>query len=112
MDFVDDNDLPAVYNLARAGVFPSLYEGFGLPALEALACGSPLVTANNSSLPEVTGDAAVLVDAENVQAIARGIEQALEDDSLRARLRAEGPERAKLFTWERAAQQLLAWYRA
>jgi glycosyltransferase involved in cell wall biosynthesis len=112
MDFVDDNDLPAVYNLARAGVFPSLYEGFGLPALEALACGSPLVTANNSSLPEVTGDAAVLVDAENVQAIARGIEQALEDDSLRARLRAEGPERAKLFTWERATQQLLAWYRA
>ena len=68
--YVGDNDLPAVYNLASAMVYPSIYEGFGLPALEALACGTPVLTADNSSLPEVVGDAAVLVDAMSVPSIA------------------------------------------
>lgn len=110
LDYVDDKDLPALYNLACASVYPSLYEGFGLPPLEALACGTPVVTADNSSLPEVVGDAAVLVDAESIDSIASGLMQVLADTSLRARLRAAGPERARTFTWDRAAQRLLQCY--
>jgi glycosyltransferase involved in cell wall biosynthesis len=112
LDFVDDNDLPALYNLAWAFVYPSIYEGFGLPALEALRCGTPVVTANNSSLPEVVGDAAVLVRADDVGSIAAGIRLAVCDEALRARLRSAGPARAEAFTWERAAQQMLAHYHA
>lgn len=108
--FVDDNDLPAMYNLARVYAYPSIYEGFGLPALEALACGTPLVTAQNSSLPEVVGDAAVLVQAEDVSAIAEAIMRLLGDAALRERLRAAGPQQARQFTWTRAAAQLLACY--
>jgi glycosyltransferase involved in cell wall biosynthesis len=111
LDFVDDNDLPALYNLAWAFVYPSIYEGFGLPALEAMRCGTPVVTADNSSLPEVVGDAAVLVRADDVTSIASGIRLAVYDESLRARLRTAGLARAETFTWERAAQQLLMYYR-
>ena len=111
LDYVDDKDLPALYNLAEAFVYPSIYEGFGLPALEALACGTPVVTADNSSLPEVVGDAAVLVRADDVAAIAGGIERVACDAALRAQLRASGPARARSFTWERAARQVLACYR-
>lgn len=110
LDFVDDSDLPALYNAAAACVYPSLYEGFGLPALEALACGTPLVTARNSSLTEVAEGAAMLADAEDVESIANGIARILDDAALRARLRAAGLERAKQFTWERAAEQVLACY--
>jgi glycosyltransferase involved in cell wall biosynthesis len=110
LDFVDDNDLPALYNLAWAAVYPSIYEGFGLPALEALACGTPLVTADNSSLPEVAGDAAVLVSAEDVGSIASGLARVVSDEALRARNRARGLERARGFTWEQAARQVLACY--
>ncbi len=112
LDFVDDNDLPALYNLAWAFVYPSIYEGFGLPALEAMRCGTPVVTADNSSLPEVVGDAAVLVRADDVASIASGIGLAVYDESLRARLRAAGLARAQTFTWERAAEQILMYYRA
>jgi glycosyltransferase involved in cell wall biosynthesis len=111
LDFVDDNDLPALYNLAWAFVYPSLYEGFGLPALEALACGVPLVTADNSSLPEVVGDAAVLVPADDVPAIAAGIVRVVCDEPLRVRLRNAGPARARSFSWDRAAQQVVDCYR-
>ena len=110
LDFVDDNDLPALYNLAWAFVYPSIYEGFGLPALEALACGTPLLTADNSSLPEVVGDAAVLVPADDVGAIAAGIARVVNDAALRARLRVAGPLRARAFSWEQAARLVLTCY--
>jgi glycosyltransferase involved in cell wall biosynthesis len=111
LDFVDDNDLPALYNLAWAFAYPSIYEGFGLPALEAMACGTPVITANNSSLPEVVGDAALLAPAEDVVALAEALGRATTDEALRARLRIAGPQRAQQFTWQRAAQQVLACYR-
>lgn len=110
LDFVDDNDLPSLYNLAWAFAYPSIYEGFGLPALEALACGTPVVTADNSSLPEVVGDAAVLVSADDISSIASGLARAVADEPLRERLRAAGPERARSFTWARAADQIIDCY--
>ena len=110
LDFVDDNDLPALYNLAWAFTYPSIYEGFGLPALEALACGTPVLTANNSSLPEVVGDAAVLVDAESIDSITDGLVRISTDETLRATLKAGGPARASQFRWEHAAQQVLRAY--
>ena len=108
LDFVADAELPALYNLARAFVYPSLYEGFGLPVLEALACGAPVVTSGVSSLIEVAGEAAVLVDPLDEAAIADGITRALSDA---ARLRAAGPAQARQFRWDTAAQRLLACYR-
>jgi len=111
LDFVDDNDLPALYNLAWVFAYPSIYEGFGLPALEALACGTPVLTANNSSLPEVVGDAALLVQAEDVGAIANGLAQLAADQTLRSRLRLAGPLHARRYSWEQAAQQVLSCYR-
>jgi glycosyltransferase involved in cell wall biosynthesis len=111
LDFVHDNDLPALYNLAEVFAYPSIYEGFGLPALEALACGTPVLTADNSSLPEVVGDAALLVPAEDVGAIAGGLAQLVADAALRDRLRAAGPPRARQYTWDAAARQVLACYR-
>ncbi|RRR68152.1 MAG: glycosyltransferase family 1 protein, partial [Candidatus Viridilinea halotolerans] len=78
LDFVADSELPALYNLAQAFVYPSLYEGFGLPVLEALACGTPVLTANSGSLPEVAGGAAILVDPHSPTAIANGIERTLQ----------------------------------
>jgi glycosyltransferase involved in cell wall biosynthesis len=112
LDFVDDNDLPALYNLAWAFAYPSIYEGFGMPAIEAMACGTPVVTADNSSLPEVVGDAAVLVSAEDVGSIAAGLARAVAGEPLRSRLRAAGLTRARQFTWERSARQVLDCYRS
>ena len=91
-------------------MFPSLYEGFGLPPLEAMACGTPVVTSNVSSLPEVVGDAAVLVNPENVFDIARGIRDVLLDETLRAELIRHGREQAARFSWERTARQVLEIY--
>jgi glycosyltransferase involved in cell wall biosynthesis len=109
--FAADEDLPALYSAARCLAFPSLYEGFGLPILEAMACGTPVLTANVSSLIEVAGEAALLVDPLSVEQITAGLSRLLTDDSLRAELVARGFAQAKLFTWERAANQLLALYR-
>ncbi|MDP7470989.1 MAG: glycosyltransferase family 1 protein, partial [Vicinamibacterales bacterium] len=95
-----------LYRLARAFVFPSLYEGFGLPPLEAMASGTPVVTSNVSALPEVTGDAAVLVDPRDRDAIADGIQSVLEDDSLRAELATKGIARARQFSWDRSIRRI------
>ena len=108
--FVADEDLPALYNLAEAFVLPSLYEGFGLPPLEAMACGTPVVTSNVSSLPEVVGDAGLMVEPADVESLAVAIERVLEDGGLRREMVQRGLARAKEFTWERAARRLLGVY--
>jgi glycosyltransferase involved in cell wall biosynthesis len=109
--FVDDADLPALYNLAAVFAFPSWYEGFGLPVLEAMACGTPVVAADNSSLPEAAGEAGLMVDAADTEALAAALGRLLEDGTLRARLFSAGQARARQFTWERAAAELLSVYR-
>ncbi|NWF81199.1 MAG: glycosyltransferase family 4 protein [Chloroflexi bacterium] len=109
LDFVADQDLPALYNLAQAFVYPSLYEGFGLPVLEALACGVPVVTAASSSLLEVAGTAAILVDPYDVGAIADGIARALAEQE---QLRAAGPPQARRFSWDTSARTLIDCYQA
>lgn len=106
-----DKDLPALYNGAELFIFPSLYEGFGLPVLEAMACGTPVLTSNLSSLPEVTGDAAKLVDPIDVNAIAQAMTQVLQNPALAATMREKGLRRAQQFTWERTATQTLALYK-
>ncbi len=111
LGLVDDRDLPALYAAADAFAFPSLYEGFGLPPLEAMACGVPAVVANNSSLPEVVGDAALLVDARDEVGLAAALERVLADGDLRSALRARGIRQAATYTWERAAAKLLSVFR-
>lgn len=110
LDYVDDKALPSLYNLAWGFVYPSIYEGFGIPALEALACGTPVLTADNSSLPEVVGASAVLAQATDLRSLMGGLVQIVNDVNLRERLRAEGPLRARMFTWEQAADQVLEQY--
>jgi glycosyltransferase involved in cell wall biosynthesis len=110
--YVPEEDLVLLYNAAQVFVFPSLYEGFGLPILEAMACGTPVVTSNTSSMPEVAGEAALLVDPTDVQAIAEAIEGLLRDESLRHSLGARGTEQANRFSWPKAAQETLATYQA
>lgn len=110
-DFISQNDLPAVYNLAELFVFPSLYEGFGLPPLEALACGTPVVASTAASLPEVLGSAAVLVDPGDETELAEAMLQVLTNPDLRARLKALGPAHAGRFTWDKSARQLAGIFR-
>jgi glycosyltransferase involved in cell wall biosynthesis len=100
LGFQPSESLAVFYRLARAFVFPSLYEGFGLPPLEAMACGTPVVTSDVSSLPEVAGGAAVLVDPYDPAAIAEGIQRAVTDDTLRAELIARGLARVRDFSWQ------------
>lgn len=100
--FVPDETLAVLYRLASVFVFPSLYEGFGLPPLEAMASGTPVITSNVSSLPEVVGDAAILVDPYDTEAIADAMARVLGDDALSASLRARGLARAHHFSWERS----------
>jgi len=104
-------DLRLLYSHADLFVFPSLYEGFGMPVLEAMACGAPVITSNVTSLPEVVGDAAVLVNPEDPEELAEAILRVLENQTLREGLRAKGFERVRQFTWERAARRTLALYR-
>lgn len=105
--YVDDADLPALLSGARALALPSLYEGFGLTALEAMRCGTPVLAARTSSLPEVVGNAGVLVDPLDVNDIARGLRQIVQDNELHAELRERGLQRGESWTWERCAQQTL-----
>jgi glycosyltransferase involved in cell wall biosynthesis len=110
LGFVPFDTLRCFYVSAAAFVFPSQHEGFGLPPLEAMACGTPVVTSNVSSLPEVVGDAAVMVKPDNVFEIARGIRDVLLDEALRAELIRRGYEQAARFSWERTARQVLEIY--
>jgi glycosyltransferase involved in cell wall biosynthesis len=103
---VADSDLRAIYRAAALLVYPSLYEGFGIPPLEAMACGTPVVTSNTTSLPEVVGDAAVLVDPLDTNSIAAGIRRVLSDPELRQCLGREGPARAALFDWDCSARKV------
>ncbi len=111
LGFVADEDLPALYTLADVFAFPSFYEGFGIPILEAMACGTPVVASNASSLPEVVGEAGLMVSPEDTEALAQALGQALQDTPLRRTLISRGYEQARRFTWERAAGQLLMAYR-
>jgi len=105
--YVADADLPALLSGALAFVFPSLYEGFGMPVLEAMACGTPVLTSNSSSLPEVAGDAALLVDPHDTGAIADELTRLATEPILREQLRMRGPAHAAQFTWERCAAETL-----
>lgn len=104
--FADDADLPALYSAARVTAVPSLYEGFGIPVLKSMACGTPVLTSNVSSLPEVAGDAALTVTPTDLEAIIDALQRLTSEESLRADLIAKGLARTRAFTWDRSAQQL------
>ena len=115
--YVSDDDLACLYSGCIALVFPSLYEGFGIPVLEAMACGAPVITSNTTALPEAAGDAALLVNPEDTMAIAQAIRRMLDEPALRAHLRARGFAHARQLTWARTArataeayQAAMAWY--
>ena len=108
LGFTDDADLPALYRQSAVFAFPSLYEGFGLPPLEAMACGTPVIASSASSVPEAVGQAGLLIDPLDMQAWTTAIEQVLEDSDLRIRLISSGLAHSNQFTWERAAKQWLA----
>ena len=108
---VPDEDLVALYSAADLFVQPSLFEGFGLPSLEAMACGTPVVTAHSAAIPEVVGDAALMVDPLDVEALAGAISTVLTDDALRACLSTRGLQRAAAFSWETTARIVMGVYR-
>ena len=110
--FVDEDDMPDLYRGAMLFVYPSLYEGFGLPIVEAMACGVPVITSNVASIPEVAGEAAILVEPRQPEALAAAMASVLGDAQLQDTLRQRGLERASQFSWERVARQLLAVYRS
>lgn len=103
LGYVDEDDVPALLRAAEALVFPSLYEGFGSPPLEAMACGCPVASSTRASLGEILGEAALTFDAESVEAIAAAVERVTSDAALRERLRAAGLERARRYSWSAAA---------
>jgi glycosyltransferase involved in cell wall biosynthesis len=108
--YVPEGDLPALYSGALCLIYPSYFEGFGLPPLEAMKCGTPVIAGNRTSLPEVVGDAGILVDPFDVDAIAAAVERVVSDSNLRATLSVKGLARAKLFDWRETARQTLAVY--
>ncbi len=110
LGFADSSDLPALYSAASAFVFPSYMEGFGLPVLEAMACGTPVACANVSSVPEVCGDCAMQFDPYNVEEIAQALRELAGNDELCRQLSAKGLERARLMTWEHTAKNMMELY--
>ncbi len=109
--YVPNEELPLWYNAATAFAYPSLYEGFGMPVTEAQACGTPVLTSSTTSLPEAAGEAALLVDPQDTEAIAAGLEQLLNDKGLRKSLRERGLAHARTFTWSRTARETVQVYR-
>jgi glycosyltransferase involved in cell wall biosynthesis len=110
-DYVPEDDLPLLYGAADVFVFPSLYEGFGLPPLEAMACGCPVITSNASSLPEVVGDAGIMLDPHDETGLAEAIVRVLEDEDLRQGMIARGLEQSRRFSWDVTARETIAVYR-
>jgi glycosyltransferase involved in cell wall biosynthesis len=109
-DYVPESDLPGLYSGATAFVYPSIFEGFGLPVVEAMACGTPVVTSNSSALPEVVGEAGLMVDPYDEEALAKAILRVVEDAQLRARLSEKSLLQAAKFSWRRTAELTLAVY--
>jgi len=109
--FAAHADLPALYSLATIFVYPSLYEGFGYPPLEAMACGTPVISSNKSSLPEVVGDAGIMVDPLDIEALSANMRRLLDTPSLRSELRGRGLIRAQLFNWRKTAEKTLEIFR-
>ncbi|MBM4466901.1 MAG: glycosyltransferase family 4 protein, partial [Chloroflexi bacterium] len=109
--YIPASELPLWHNAAELFVYPSLYEGFGLPPLEAMACGTPVVAANTSSLPEVVGQAGLTVDPLDVEGLAEAMRRALGDEALRQEMRERGLQRAKGFSWTKTAQETVQVYR-
>jgi glycosyltransferase involved in cell wall biosynthesis len=110
--FIPEHEMALWYNAADLFVYPSEYEGFGLPPLEALACGTPVIASNRSSLPEVVGEAGVLVDPTDTAGMADAMQRVLEDERLQSHLSQAGPQQARPFTWRRMAEETLAIYRS
>jgi glycosyltransferase involved in cell wall biosynthesis len=110
LGYVPAGDLPGLYTGAKIFFFPSLYEGFGNPVLESMACGTPVITSNLASLPEVAGDAALLVDPYDTEALASSLVKLLEDSSLRNELKERGLKQAENFSWRKAAEEMLRVY--
>lgn len=111
LSHVDDSDLISLYQTTLLLLSPSLYEGFGLPLLEAMACGAPVITSSNSSISEVVGNAALFVDPKNINQISDEIRRVLSDEKLREELIKKGKNRARLFTWQNTAQKTLELYK-
>ncbi len=111
LGYLETEDLVRIMNIAELLLFPSFYEGFGLPILEAQSCGLPVITSNNSSLPEVSGDGAILVDPYNLEEITNSIKILLKDKDLKQKLINAGLENAKRFSWDKTAQQTLEVYK-
>ncbi|OHE57175.1 MAG: hypothetical protein A2Z47_00305 [Thermodesulfovibrio sp. RBG_19FT_COMBO_42_12] len=105
--YISEDDLPSVYSLAEVFLFPSIWEGFGLPALEAMACGTPVVTSNTSSLPEVVGKAGIMVDPKDTTSIAEALHRILNNRAIREELSEKGIKEAKKFSWRMSAEKLL-----
>jgi len=108
--FIDDQDINSIYNEAFGFVYPSLYEGFGLPVLEAMQCGIPVITSNTSSLPEVAENAAIIVDPKNKKELIKGFEDLYKDDKLRKKLIKDGLNRSKKFEWEKTVDKVIKEY--
>lgn len=109
--YVEDGDMAALYSLAQVFIYPSLYEGFGIPPLEAMACGTPVVASNTTSIPEVVGEASCPINPTDVGSIAAGLARVLRDSAYAESLREKGFRRAREFTWERTARETLSVYR-
>ncbi len=107
LNYVSNEDLLYLYNSAACFIYPSLYEGFGLPILEAIACGAPVITSNVSSLPEAVGEAAILIDPYNIDNMAMALNKILTDENLRRNLRERGLRQTQKFSWQKTAQEVL-----